>query len=275
MKHRNKTYCFFYGVAILLCNFALGNITAPTACQSGELAVVESDTPATWTVYPEEYRASYCIAENGTKCFFASPQKGTITFIAASVDTSKDNAPVAVIHTHTLYYGVPAPNIDDSKEVEPEPEPTPEPEPEPDTSIEGTIKTEVEKINSEKRGEEITALSDSFVSVIDGINRGVIRTPEGARATFRSIWAVNAAKQSNTTPNTYKDLITAISAKIDNTSIQTIRSDYEKIVNALTPYKETQKQTPPQTPAKGETTCPDGDCNLNQTNQWGVYRWRQ
>lgn len=273
MKHRNKTYCFFYGVAILLCNFALGNITAPTACQSGELAVVESDTPATWTVYPEEYRASYCIAENGTKCFFASPQKGAITFIAASVDTSKDNAPVAVIHTHTLYYGVPAPNIDNSGDVEPVPEPTPEPE--PDTSIEGTIKTEVEKINSDKRGEEITALSDSFASVIDGINRGVIKTPEGARATFRSMWTINAAKLSNTTLNTYKDLITAISAKVDNTSIQTIHSDYERVVNALAPYKETPKQTPPQTPTSGNNACPNGSCNINQTNQFGGYRCRQ
>lgn len=269
MKQPNKIYSLFCWVLILLCNFALGSITAPTTCSNGELAVIESDTPATWTVYPEEYRASYCIADNGTRCFFASPQKGAITFIAASVDTTNENAPVAVIHTHTLYYGVSAPEGDDSEEVEPKPTP------EPDTSLEGTIKTEIGKINSDKRGEEINALSESFVSVINGIDRGVIRTPEGARTTFRSMWAVNAAKQSNTTPNTYKDLITAISAKIDNTSIQTIRSDYERVVNALAPYKESQKQNTPQTPAKGESPCPNGNCNLNQTNQWGGYRWRQ
>ena len=86
---------------LLMATVCRAAITAPESVEAGQLAVCKSDTAATWAIYPQSYRGSYYVADGGSTCIFASPAKGVVTIIAASVDDSGS----VVINEHTLYNG--------------------------------------------------------------------------------------------------------------------------------------------------------------------------
>ena len=204
---------------LLACNGVQAAITAPDAVEAGSLAVCKSDTAATWAIYPQSYRGSYYVADGGCTCIFASPDKGIVTIIAASVD---DNGSV-VIDEHTLYNGEAAPEPPD---VAPAPVPTPEPEPE-------TIDSVIAADGSQATAADLNALSNAFATVIQSIDNGAIKTPAGARETFRAVWLRQAAVTNPMAIDKLSGLIDKLSAMIDNSDLQTIRRDYAAIVAAL------------------------------------------
>lgn len=230
----------------------IGKITAPSYCANGELAVLESDAPATWIVYPADYKASFYVVEGGRICIFASPNKGSVTFIAATMRAGQS---MPEISTHTLYNGV-SPDEDIEDEAEPEPV--------DDSTLAGVAKTEVSKVESDKKNDELEALSKCFSEVVSGIERGTVRTTEGARATFRALWAAKACKVSGETLRTWEQAITAISAKIDNTSLTTIKRDYSELAEVLDGLQEKAEAAPDEAdePAeqKEQSSCPNGRC---------------
>ena len=224
-------------------------ISGAASCNAGELAVIRSDVEATWTVYPANYSASYAVSNDGLTLYFASPKEGEVTIIAASVKEGK-----AVIDSHTLYNGVPAPD------VEPVPVPEPAPEPAPET-IESIVKIQAK----DKDPAELSALADSFAVVIDGIDRGTITTPAGARETFRAIWADKGTAANINALNDLSGLISAISNKVDNTSLQTLKTGYSEAEAAIRSIIPIQPKAPAKTPAGG---CSGGNCPANVQRGW-------
>ena len=204
---------------LLVCNGVQAAITAPDAVEAGSLAVCKSDTAATWAIYPQSYRGSYYVADGGCTCVIASPVKGIITVMAASVN---DNGGVDIAE-HTLYNGESAPEPPD---VAPSPVPTPEPEPE-------TIDSVIAADNSQATAADLNALSNAFATVIQSIDNGAVKTPAGARETFRAVWLRQAAMTNPAAIDNLSGLIDKLSAMIDNSDLQTIRRDYAAIVAAL------------------------------------------
>lgn len=213
---------FIAGALIALLAMAAicrADITAPDSVEAGCLAVCKSDTAATWTVYPQSYRGSYYVADGGSSCIFASPVKGIVTIIAASVD---DNG-LVVIDEHTLYNGESAPAPPD---VAPAPVPAPEPEPE-------TIDSVIASDNSQATAADLNALSNAFATVVQSIDNGAVRTPAGARETFRAVWLRQAAVINPAAIDNLQPLIDKLSAMIDNSDLTTIKRDYTAIIAAL------------------------------------------
>ena len=202
---------------LLACNGLQAAITAPDAVEAGQLAVCKSDAPATWTVYPQEYRGSYYVADGGCTCIFASPSKGVVTIIAASVDDSGS----VVIDEHTLYNGEAAPapdNVDPAPDVEP---------------VQETLESVIASDNSQATAADLNALSNAFATVVQSIDNGAIKTPAGARETFRAVWLRTAAMTNPAAIDALAPLIGKLSDMIDNSDLQAIRRDYTAIVAAL------------------------------------------
>ena len=202
---------------LLACNGLQAAITAPDAVEAGQLAVCKSDTAATWAIYPQSYRGSYYVADGGCTCVIASPVKGVVTIIAASVN----DAGGVDIAEHTLYNGEAAP---ESPDVAPTPVPTPEPE---------MIDSAIASDNSQATAADLNALSNAFATVIQSIDNGAVKTPAGARETFRAVWLRQAAVTNPAAIDALQPLIDKLSAMVDNSDLQTIRHDYTAIVAAL------------------------------------------
>ena len=266
----------------LMAATATAELHGAVGCRAGELTIITSDNAAVWQVYPAEYATSYAISEDGKTLYFASPKAGKITFFAASV---VDGAPF--LESHPLYNGIDVPDVEPTPA--PVPTPTPQPTPEPAPTLESVTKTAANEVKSDNKPAETAALQEVFESVASGIDRGTIKTTEGARATFRGMWAEKAVQISERTLSNWEKALSLISAQIDNTSIATIKLDYTAVAKALgetipktaEPADESADEpeeddaeeaeadkTPPK-PA-GNSSCPNGQCP-NQP-QYQTYR---
>lgn len=250
--------------ALLYGGAAKGAVSGPNECAAGELAIVTSDVSAAWAVHPVEYQTAIYPTENGTKCVFASPKIGTVTFFAATV---MEGAPT--IETHVIYNGGKAPT--------PTPEPTPAPAPD---TLEGVAKALLDKITSDKKEEGKAAIVESIDVVISGIDRGTITTVPGARGTFRGVWSVKAAGVGDGTQNEWAEWVTGVSVKLDQSDIKTMRTGFQILQDLLAPTpKETPKPVvkepaiaPKADPKKKPTTdnCSSGNCPTTQNyTRWG------
>lgn len=233
-------------------------LTGADACKAGNLAVIRSDVEAVWSVYPQSYSGSYAVSDDGRTLYFASPKEGEITIIAASVNDGK-----AVIDTHTLYYGIDAP----------EPGPTPEPKPMPKPE---TLESQVMDAADCLDNGDLTALAESFESVVDSINRGTVTTPAGARETFRAVWTAAGAAVSTETLNRCEPILTKISGLVDNTSLETLKNDYTRVAKSLRECIKPVVKKPKKEPEPAPTTtngggCANGQCPNYQPG-WRVFR---
>lgn len=249
-------------LAFALCAAASAAITGAVTCTAGELAIINCDSSAVWSVYPAEYMASYAVSDDGKTVYFASPKEGAVTFFAASV--SDDGLPV--IDRYTLYNGV---EVDD--DAVPTPAPKPEPEPEPET-----VATIVKNADVDATTEEFDALAAAFEIAVSGIDRGTIRTPAGARETFRANWTRQAAAVNPDALATFAALLTTLGEKVDNTSLTTVRADYAAIIDALKARSEAAKKTKAKTGQQAQpkaaptSSCPNGQCPTSGNR---FYRW--
>ncbi|MBQ2622314.1 MAG: hypothetical protein IJF84_13325 [Thermoguttaceae bacterium] len=263
----------------LVSALAQAAITAPKCIDAGQLAVAHSDTEATWTVYPVQYQTAIYVADGGMTCVFASPVKGEVTIIAATIEEGK-----VVLSQHVLYNGLPMPTpdpIDPTPTPDP-PKPTPPPEPEK-TPLE--LALEKATVYPAKN---VQALAATFASVKSGIDRGTVTTVVAARETFRSIWIANAAEVDPQAIKTMGGWIEELSACIDNTSLETIKRDYAVIAEALkanavarvgadepTESGKSAEEKSAETP-KPTNNCPNGQCpnQPGQVIQRGGFFWR-
>lgn len=260
-----KRYITSIVLAFALCAAASAAITGAVTCTAGELAIINCDSSAVWSVYPADYMASYAVSDDGKTVYFASPKKGAVTFFAASV--TSDGLPT--IDRYTLYNGV---DVDDDVTPEPAPQPAPEPEPE-------TVSTIVKNADVDATAEEFDALAAAFETAVSGIDRGTIRTPAGARETFRAVWIRQAATVNPDAIATFSALLATLGEKVDNSTLATVKADYTAIIDALKERSEKTKKTAKEEdaktgqpePAKPTTSsCPNGQCPANGTR---FYRW--
>ena len=238
---------------------ACGEITAPDCVNAGELVIAQSDEPATWKVFPEEYQTAFAVVNDGRSCAFASPIKGRVTLIAASVVDGK-----AVLDTHTLYNGV-------KKE-----EPVIPDEQIDEDSLEGIAKKE----GKEKAPASLTALAESFESVVSGIERGTVMTVPGARETLRKEWIRKAALMNPNAMEEMGSLLEQVSSKIDYMNLESVKKDFSTVANALrelVPKLESEKPKHEEAEKKVEDnqkSCPNGTCPNVQNYNGGFFRWR-
>ena len=80
---------------------------------------------------------------------------------------------------------------------------------------------------------DLNALSNAFATVIQSIDNGAVKTPAGARETFRAVWLRTAAMTNPAAIDNLAPLIDNLSGLIDNSDLQTMRRDYTAIVAAL------------------------------------------
>lgn len=235
---------------LLACNGVQAAITAPDTVEAGRLAVCRSTAPATWAIYPQTYCNCYYVTDDGRSCIFASPKKGVVTIMAATVNADG----LIDMSEHTLYNGEPVPDDTDDTERR-----------NPDT-IEGVIAAADVKATAA----ELTALANAFTIVTQSIDNGAITTPAGARETFRAVWLREAAKINPEAIDALSGLITAISGKIDNTDMTTIKRGYLAAAAALTKKADKVRASRTKTPAKTATPAYTGGCTNGQCYRgWG------
>lgn len=252
-------------VAFFISGRANAEITGTIGCQSGELTIINSDRESAWSVFPADYSTSFAVSDDGRTVYFASPKAGKVTFFAASVIDGKPE-----LESHTLYNGVEIP--DD----EPTPTPTPKPEP-PKNPLDKAIESA-----KNYPAKDVEVITETFESVLSGIDRGTITTPVAARETFRALYASKAiAVDPEMTMRTFQ-LIAELSNAIDNTTLETVKDDYAKIVEGLkkievkAPAKKAEKKAETKATTKASGGCPDGQCptgNCPLQNNGYQYRW--
>lgn len=92
-----------------VCN---GEIMGQVKCKNGELVVLESTTPACWTVQPEMYKGCFLVFNAGKTCVFASPECGKVTFEAVTINRKTNGYSKS---EHTVYNGI-EPGTEEAKE---------------------------------------------------------------------------------------------------------------------------------------------------------------
>jgi len=126
-------------------------LTAPERADAGRLQKVTSDVQGDWLIYPPD-AADLAKDSDEKTLYFVGRRDCELTVIFFGVEKSKP-----VITQTTVIIG-------------PVPEPTPEPSPAPVISL-------------TQKDKETAAYA--LRRVIDGIDAGTIRTPQGARSTFK------------------------------------------------------------------------------------------
>lgn len=144
--------CFF-GVCQSFCTGA--NLTGPETAQVGRLVTINSDVQGDWLIYPPN-EADMAKDSDEKTLYMVARKEGEFTIIFFGVEEG-----MPVITQMSLYIG---------ETVIPIPEPSPNPNPVPIT-----------KVSQEDKEALIYALQ----RVISGVDNGSIKTPQGARSTFK------------------------------------------------------------------------------------------
>lgn len=254
-----------------LCSPAFAAIDGPDYIAAGELAVFTSDVPAAWAVVPDTFSKSVVIDSSGKKLVFASPVKGTVTIIAS---TAAEAGETPNIEVRTFTNGDKSDGGGGDEEDEKEPV----------DKLIALVKSEYQKIENRDAAEAgRLKLAGVFQTVVDFIDKKTVQTPAGARETFRRYWEYEAARAGKGALDAYRPFITAVSAEIDWSSIETVKTDFMKLVKGLTeaaradqsaPTSETaEKPEEKETPQSGSNcpggvcptgNCPNGNCNIRR-----------
>lgn len=152
----------FWIIGAAICFFGLcqswligATLTGPENAAVGRLITINSDIKGDWLVYPPN-AADMAKDSDEKTLYMVARQEGEFTVIFFGVENSKP-----VITQMELFVG---------KIVHPNPEPSPNPNPAPIT-----------KISQDDKEALIYALQ----RVISGVDNGSIKTPQGARSTFK------------------------------------------------------------------------------------------
>ena len=201
-------YTFFANVVLAFLAISLAfsaEIAGPESVQIGQLATFSADVEGDWIVVPA--KGVGVAKDSGKKAMYlAATREGELTVIFFGVE-----AGTPVITQRALTVGTP----------EPAPAPEPSPAPTPKLNL-----TDAER----------EAASEAFQAVINGIEAGTIRTPQGARATFKKTLVQKTVNCANGQCSLSANVSKAISEwerSMDLTTLDGIREGFEKAKSGL------------------------------------------
>lgn len=203
MKDTLKFFLYASALAFFACfpaSSLAATLSAPERVDAGRLATVKSDVKGDWLVYPPD-SADLAKDSDERTLYFVARKDGELTIIFFGVENTKP-----VISQTTVTIG-----------AAPEPSPSPEPSPAPTPSIKLTDR-------------EKTAAKAALTAVIQGVEAGTIRTPQGARSTFKQT-LMTKGQVCNGRTCTFPDSLSVLAddwtARTDFTTAQTVKASFE------------------------------------------------
>ena len=281
-------------ICLYLLVFCLGVIPAsaqelkgPTQIVPGTLAVFEISPPqvASWIITPfDSGNTVFAIDSGSARIYFATPNKGTYTIVAAIITDERPHQLTASL-------------INDSGEPDP---PTPEPTPVPDNDLTQWLAKEIPLlVKSKNIDEERKLISACFKRISESIDQGVIQTASNARTQLQISLTGTLAKASSTAVTDWQEFLAALSKKMEEKLGDKIDSlpDLKNLLIELSRLLEAPlKDIPPQTegnavsesvspqstdtavplpavsaPGTSSSPCADGHCTVPSA----VYRLRR
>ena len=159
---------FAYALVTLPSLLHAAVLTGPDALEPGTLGIYTSDTPGAFLMIPAS-EWEIAVDSNGKQVCFATMHEGQYTLIQSTIEDGE-----IVQTTKTIIVGKATPK----PEPEPKPEPTPEPTPSP------------KKVTVVLQEAERQALLGAVEATLQAMEDGTIRTPQGARSTFKNaLWS--------------------------------------------------------------------------------------
>ena len=211
MKKNLKLWLFAAVFLFLGCfttSLLAATISGPEMVKPGELATVECDQEGEWIIMPK--KGVQFIKDSGGKAiYFVGQKEGEYTAIFFGV---VDGKPVLLLHDLTI--GTPEP--------EPAPEPSPEPSPSP----------VVKNLTAADRD----ALAASLTFTIDCIDKGQIKTVQGARSTFRQSISAKASVCNGVSCRLKPEISEVLDAwteEADFSTLETTRKSFEHFLETV------------------------------------------
>lgn len=203
MKETLKFFLYASALAFFACfpaSSPAATLSAPERVEAGRLATVKSDVKGDWLIYPPT-GADLAKDSDEQTLYFVARKDGELTIIFFGVESGKP-----VISQTTVTIG-----------AAPEPSPSPEPSPAPTPSIKLTDR-------------EKTAAKAALTAVIQGVEAGTIRTPQGARSTFKQTLVAKGQVcngRTCTLPDSLSALADDWTERSDFSSVETVKASFE------------------------------------------------
>ncbi|MGL6227085.1 MAG: hypothetical protein ACRC10_10740 [Thermoguttaceae bacterium] len=176
-------------------------ISGPDYVEQGNLVVFAIAEPADWCIVPVDSTVGkWSVDSSGKSCYFASPEKGLYTVCAAIVVENR----VKLLHKTFV-------NRSGSEPIPP----GPEPQPDPDQLTDWVALNVNQVVQSEQFLREKNALIESVQSIVNGLDRGTIRTPSAARTVFRNTISAKLTGLSITSLKNWADFLEKLGKEIE------------------------------------------------------------
>lgn len=205
---KNQIKLFFLTAALLFFGAfpavsGAATLSAPERVDAGRLATVKSDVKGDYLIYPPD-AADLAKDSDEQTLYFVARRDCELTIIFFGVENSKP-----VISQTTVTIG-----------TAPDPSPSPEPSPSPSPTIKLTDR-------------EKAAAKAALTAVIQGVEAGTIRTPQGARSTFKQTLMAKG-QVCNGRTCTFPDSLSALAddwtERTDFSSVATVKASFESFL---------------------------------------------
>lgn len=197
--YRQCGWCFIalmmFGIYLIAASIAWGaEVKGPETFEPGALVTYTADIEGDWIIVPAK-GVGAAKDSNRKNLYIAATVPGDYTLIFFAVE---DGKPVITQMVFTVEGIQPAPN----------PEPAP-------------------KIHLSEA--EAEAVSEAFQAVLEGIRAGNIRTPQGARATFKT----SLVSKVGTPSEEMTVYLTKVETSVDLTSLEGIQAGFKNALEEL------------------------------------------
>lgn len=205
MKENLKFWLLASALAFFVCfpaSSSAATLSAPERVDAGRLATVKSDVKGDWLVYPPD-GADLAKDSDEQTLYFVARRDCELTVIFFGVEEGKP------VITQTAIQIGPAPA--------PEPSPTPAP-----------VVTLTDR--------EKAAAHAALTAVIQGVEAGTIRTPQGARSTFKQTLTQRGQVCKGGTcylPDALSKLTDDWTGRTDFTTAQTVKASFETFLKEV------------------------------------------
>jgi len=215
---RESVRFILFGIALCFFGFAPGfchsaTLTGAETAKVGELLTIVSEDQGEWLTTP--IKGVTLAKDTGGKIvYFLATFEGEYTLIFIGVKDGKPEIAQKPITVKGSVIG-PIPT--------PEPNPEPSPEPYPNPSIKLTSK-------------EKTAAKSAVEAVLDGIEDGSIKSPSGARSTFKQVLSDRGTVCNGYTcalPENLKKLSDEWTKRCKFDSISDVKSSFENFLKEV------------------------------------------
>lgn len=182
-------------------------LTAPERAEVGRLQTVQSDVKGDWLIYPPD-AADLAKDSDEQTLYFVARRDCELTIIFFGVESGK-----AVISQTAIQIG-PAPN----------PDPTPAPDPTPPVPV--------VTLSEREQAAAVGALN----AVITGIDTGTIKTPAGARSTFKQVLTAKGQVCNGRQcylPETLKKLTEDWTQRTDFSTLDAIKESFTEFLKEV------------------------------------------